>query len=47
MRLSDFVGQEEARLGLLLNAVDPRCGGLLLVGERVRQIDPGAALPEY
>lgn len=34
MRLSDFVGQEEARLGLLLNAVDPRCGGLLLVGGR-------------
>ncbi len=34
MRLSDFVGQEEARLGLLLNAVDPRCGGLLLAGGR-------------
>ncbi len=34
MRLSDFVGQEEAKLGLLLNAVDPRCGGLLMVGGR-------------
>lgn len=34
MRLSDFAGQDEARLGLLLNAVDQRCGGLLLVGGR-------------
>lgn len=34
MRLNDFIGQEEAKLGLLLNAVDPRCGGLLLVGGR-------------
>jgi magnesium chelatase subunit D len=34
MRLSEFVGHEEARLGLLLNAVDPHCGGLLLVGGR-------------
>jgi magnesium chelatase subunit D len=34
VRLSDFVGQEEAKLGLALNAVDPRCGGLLLVGGR-------------
>ena len=32
MRLSEFVGQDEAKLGLVLNAVDPRCGGLLLVG---------------
>ena len=34
MRFSEFIGQEEARLGLLLNAVDPRCGGLLLVGSK-------------
>lgn len=34
MRLGQFIGQEEARRGLLLNAVDPRCGGLLLVGVR-------------
>ena len=34
MRLSEFIGQEEARLGLILNAVDPRCGGLLLVGPK-------------
>jgi magnesium chelatase subunit D len=32
MRLSEFVGQDAAKLGLVLNAVDPRCGGLLLVG---------------
>ena len=32
MRLSAFVGQDAAKLGLVLNAVDPRCGGLLLVG---------------
>lgn len=32
MRLSDFIGQDDARLALMLNAVDPRCGGLLLVG---------------
>ncbi|HPK06849.1 MAG TPA: ATP-binding protein, partial [Aminivibrio sp.] len=34
MFLNDFVGQDEARLGLLLNAVDSRCGGLLLAGGR-------------
>ncbi len=32
MRFNQFVGQEEARLGLILNAIDPACGGLLLVG---------------
>ena len=32
MRFSQFIGQEEAKLGLILNAIDPRCGGLLLVG---------------
>ena len=34
MRFSEFIGQEEARLGLILNVVDPRCGGLLLVGPK-------------
>lgn len=32
MRFDQFVGQGDAKLGLMLNAVDPRCGGLLLVG---------------
>ena len=32
MRFSQFIGQDEAKLGLILNAIDPRCGGLLLVG---------------
>jgi magnesium chelatase subunit D len=32
VRFSQFIGQEDAKLGLMLNAVDPRCGGLLLVG---------------
>ncbi len=34
MGFSDFVGHEDARLALLLNAIEPRCGGALLVGER-------------
>jgi magnesium chelatase subunit D len=32
VKFSQFIGQEEAKLGLILNAIDPRCGGLLLVG---------------
>jgi magnesium chelatase subunit D len=32
VRLNDFVGQDDAKLALMLNAVDPHCGGLLLVG---------------
>jgi magnesium chelatase subunit D len=32
VRFGQFVGQDDARLGLILNAVDPRCGGLVLVG---------------
>jgi len=32
MKFSQFIGQEDAMLGLVLNAIEPRCGGLLLVG---------------
>jgi len=32
VRFDQFIGQDDARLGLMLNAVDSRCGGLLLVG---------------
>jgi magnesium chelatase subunit D len=34
MTFSGFVGQEKAKLALVLNAIDPRCGGVLFVGER-------------
>jgi len=34
VRLSEFAGNEPARLALMLNAVDPRCGGVLLLGGR-------------
>lgn len=32
MKFSQFIGQDDAKLGLILNAIDPHCGGLLLVG---------------
>ncbi|MGC8908747.1 MAG: AAA family ATPase, partial [Desulfomonilaceae bacterium] len=31
---ADFVGREEARLALMLNAIEPRCGGVLFVGKK-------------
>ncbi len=34
MTLSDIIGQENAKLALILNAVDPRCGGVLFIGEK-------------
>ncbi|PIP07292.1 MAG: magnesium chelatase ATPase subunit I, partial [Syntrophobacterales bacterium CG23_combo_of_CG06-09_8_20_14_all_48_27] len=34
MRFPDFVGHEDAKLALILNAIDPNCGGVLFVGER-------------
>ncbi len=34
MTFPGVIGQEDAGLALLLNAVDPRCGGVLLVGEK-------------
>ena len=34
MTFSGFVGQEKAKLALVLNAIDTRCGGVLFVGER-------------
>lgn len=34
MSLSGIIGQQEAKLALMLNAVDPRCGGVLFTGEK-------------
>ena len=34
MRFPDFVGHEDAKLALILNAIDPNYGGVLFVGER-------------
>ncbi|MEZ0329253.1 MAG: VWA domain-containing protein [Dissulfuribacterales bacterium] len=34
MTFSDFVGHEDAKLALVLNAIDPGCGGVLFTGER-------------
>lgn len=30
----NVIGQEDAKLALIMNAIDPRCGGLLIVGEK-------------
>jgi magnesium chelatase subunit D len=34
MGFSDFVGHEDARLALTLNAIEPRCGGVLFAGDK-------------
>lgn len=34
MKFTEFVGHEKAKLALILNAIDARCGGVLFVGER-------------
>ena len=34
MAFSSFVGHEDAKLALILNAVDPHCGGVLFLGEK-------------
>ena len=34
MIFTEFVGHEDAKLALILNAIDPRCGGVLFVGEK-------------
>ena len=34
MGFSDFVGHEGAQLALILNAIEPRCGGVLFAGEK-------------
>ena len=34
MGFSAFVGHEDARLALVLNAIEPRCGGVLFAGEK-------------
>lgn len=34
MTFNDFIGHEDAKLALILNAIDPKCGGVLFVGEK-------------
>ncbi|MCX8118449.1 MAG: AAA family ATPase [Desulfobacterota bacterium] len=34
MRFSEFVGHPDAKLSLILNAIDFRCGGVLFIGEK-------------
>jgi len=34
MGFIDFIGHEDARLALILNAIEPRCGGVLFAGEK-------------
>jgi magnesium chelatase subunit D len=34
MNLQDFIGHDDAKLALILNALDPRCGGVLFAGEK-------------
>jgi len=34
MTFSDFVGHEDAKLALILNVSDTRCGGVLFIGEK-------------
>jgi len=34
MTFTGFIGHEDAKLALILNAVDPRCGGVLFAGEK-------------
>ncbi len=31
---SDFVGHEDAKLALILNAIDPLCGGVIIMGDK-------------
>lgn len=30
----DFIGQDHAKLALILNVIEPRCGGVLLIGKK-------------
>ncbi|MBN1380347.1 MAG: VWA domain-containing protein [Deltaproteobacteria bacterium] len=34
MTFHDFIGHEDAKRALILNAIDPRCGGVLFIGEK-------------
>lgn len=34
MRFSEFVGHQDAKLSLILNAIDFRCGGVLFIGDK-------------
>lgn len=34
INFSDFVGQENSKLAIILNAIEPACGGILLTGKK-------------
>lgn len=34
MVFSDFIGHDDAKLALILNAIEPRCGGVIFIGEK-------------
>lgn len=34
MTFADFIGHDDAKLALILNALDPHCGGVLFAGEK-------------
>lgn len=34
MNFNDFIGHDEAKLSLILNAIDKKCGGVIFIGER-------------
>ncbi|MFA5321406.1 MAG: AAA family ATPase [Smithella sp.] len=34
MSFYDFIGHDDAKLALILNAIDPHCGGVLFIGEK-------------
>lgn len=34
MGFADFIGHDDAKLALILNAIEPRCGGVIFIGEK-------------
>jgi magnesium chelatase subunit D len=34
MTFTEFIGHEDAKLALILNVIDPNCGGVLFIGEK-------------